>query len=227
MEKKEKNSDIDPFVLRLNDAVSSPEKVFEYDQTKGALKLAKPEMLSELKDPTLTEKTVQRKMSAFGFKKKRIDGVDYFFNAFFRPNDRNSLSKVKNRKSELIKKRKKCKSETGSFISSRKASEVLETSEQPQLLSYTQPTFFGQQIVPDSVEQLGIVQQQPLYFVQQPPIIQGQREALEMELNMLNERVSKLEAGNRMLKNLITNSEYEMLGICQVVDEITENGRFH
>ena len=90
---------VDPFMKRVFETIHSPTNdCLEWDDDQGGIKLTNPSRLSETFEGICginLANSFYNRMKTYDFRKRKINGYEYFFSDQFDPNDENCLYRIK------------------------------------------------------------------------------------------------------------------------------------
>ncbi|EMD42781.1 Hypothetical protein EHI5A_006410 [Entamoeba histolytica KU27] len=239
MEEKEQ------FLRRVIELVHKKDrtKCIDYDPKEKAIRVIKPQELKECFEWDINcqnIKTFWKRMKRYGFKKRRIGGIDYFINETFDPNDLkylddkrqiNELKEINKEKTkegyETIRKDNECQNQQifderkNNVPPIMKTNPTLESNENEQeikLQDYNE--------IVKKIKQIFTKEQNETDKQKSDEIILHEKEYLTIRINQINERMNIIDKKIHYIMNCMATSEIEMLNICHLVDEITQNHRF-
>ena len=241
-------TEIDKFMQRVFDAVNSPlNKCLEYDTEQEGIKLANPKLLSKTFEGICNinlANSFYNRMKTYGFRKRRVNGYDYFYNDQFNPHDESCLPLFqRNVYKHKIKSRKESDNETRDDRNDRFVCYTLEgqngnpivfmkpSNPQPQIIQFNpmndqqfhqqpmtlpqQQTMSNQPLQPNEINQQLQLNDQPMKTEGDVVITQQQLLEFNSHLLYINERVSKIEWNIQYFKVIMSSFETNLTNLCK------------
>ncbi|EDR27995.1 hypothetical protein EDI_265900 [Entamoeba dispar SAW760] len=214
----------------------------DYDPKEKAIRVIDPQKLKEcfkwdIKCQNI--KTFWKRMKRYGFKKRRIRGIDYFINEEFDPNDskyidnNREIKYLKENNKEQTKEdetiRKDNEYQNKQIFDERKKNISSNIIIKPTTESNKNEQQFKQEIyneIVNKIKQIYSKEQNEIKKKKGNEIIIYEKEYLNLLINQINERMNIIDKKILYIMNCMATSEIEMLNICHLVDEITQNHKF-